>query len=89
MPRRPTPGYWPHYGDAYFRRLLASAPFERRPRGGWRFGTKLISDAVVFRLIANGYAKVDGDRVRPILQPAQICAGASLLQAITTREAGS
>lgn len=57
--------YQPHYGDAFFRRLLAIAPFERRPRGGWRFGTKLISEAVIFRLVTNRHAIVVGDRVLP------------------------
>jgi hypothetical protein len=35
-------------------RLLRLGPFERRPRGGWRFGTKVISDRKVARLVASG-----------------------------------
>lgn len=46
-----------------FLRLLQIAPFERR-QGGWRFGTKQISDSVVARLIAAGKARIDGDLVR-------------------------
>lgn len=44
-------------------RLLRLHPFERR-RGGWRFGTKRISDAVVTRLVAAGRAEIVGERVR-------------------------
>jgi hypothetical protein len=47
-----------------FLRLLEFSPFERRPRGGWRFGTKVISDDVVGRLTASGRAFIDGDQVR-------------------------
>ena len=49
--------------DPVFLRLLKLSPFERRPRGGWRFGTKVISDAVAERLIANGRARRDGNRI--------------------------
>lgn len=41
-------------------RLLEHGPFERRPRGGWRFGTKVISDAVVERLLASGRVEIVG-----------------------------
>jgi hypothetical protein len=47
-----------------FLRLLELSPFERRPRGGWRFGTKVISDDVVGRLISSRRAFLDGDQVR-------------------------
>jgi hypothetical protein len=48
------------HNQRYFLRLLEISPFERRPRGGWRFGTKIISDAVVERLLACGHAEVAG-----------------------------
>ncbi|MEY9304781.1 hypothetical protein ABIF21_000053 [Bradyrhizobium elkanii] len=42
-------------------KLLEFSPFERHPRGGWRFGAKTISTAVADRLIASGRAEiVDG-----------------------------
>jgi hypothetical protein len=44
-------------------RLLRLGPFERRPRGGWRFGTKVISDRKIGRLIASGHAQRDDNRV--------------------------
>lgn len=49
--------------DQIFIRLLKLGPFDRRMRGGWRFGTKTISDQVVARLIASGRARRDGDRI--------------------------
>jgi hypothetical protein len=51
-------------GDASYLRLLQLGDFVRRSRGGWRFGTKNITDQVVDRLIATGRAEIDGDRVR-------------------------
>jgi hypothetical protein len=48
--------------DPVFLRLLKLAPFERRSRG-WRFGTKVIADHVVARLLASGRAESDGCRV--------------------------
>lgn len=50
-------------GDESFLKLLAYGPFLRRPSGGWRFGTKCITDCVVDRLIASGRAAREGDRV--------------------------
>jgi hypothetical protein len=44
-------------------RLLELSPFERRPRGGWRFGTRNIRDGVVEGLVASGRAAIKGDRV--------------------------
>jgi hypothetical protein len=44
-------------------RLLELSPFERHPRGGWRFGTTRISDAIVARLVDGRRAKICGDRV--------------------------
>jgi hypothetical protein len=44
-------------------RLLKLSPFERRPRGGWRFGARTISDQVADRLIASGRAEIYGDRM--------------------------
>jgi hypothetical protein len=60
--------------DPRFLRLLRFGPFERRQRGGWRFGTKVISNAVVARLVLSGRARLEGDFVRKA-EPAQICAG--------------
>lgn len=42
--------------DYQYIKLLEYGPFERRPRGGWRFGTRYIADRVVARLIASGRA---------------------------------
>ena len=50
-------------GDQHFLQLLAYSPFQRRPAGGWSFGTKLIGDIVVDRLIANGSAERIGNCV--------------------------
>lgn len=49
--------------DFHFLRLLKLSPFERRERGGWRFGTRRIADSVVDRLIASGRARIEGGRV--------------------------
>ncbi len=49
-------------------RLLRMSPFERRPRGGWRFGARCIADIVIERLIAAGRARRIGDRVTPVQQ---------------------
>jgi len=51
-----------HYRDIASR-LIKLGPFDRRSRGGWRFGTKTISDPIVARLIASGRARRDGDRI--------------------------
>jgi len=50
--------------DATYLRLLQLGDFVRRSRGGWRFGTRIVSDVVVERLIAAGKAEIDGDRLR-------------------------
>lgn len=42
--------------------FLKHGPFVRRC-GGWRFGTRRISDTIVDRLIAAGRAKRIGNRV--------------------------
>ncbi len=47
---------------ATFLRLLKISPFQQRS-GGWRFGTKRISNDVVSRLIASGAARVEGDKL--------------------------
>jgi hypothetical protein len=52
------------YNERYFLRLPEIGPFEQRPRRGWRFGTKVISDAVVERLLARGRAEIVGLQVR-------------------------
>jgi hypothetical protein len=44
-------------------RLLELSPFEQGPRGGWRFGTKRISDAVVAHLLASRRAEIRGGRL--------------------------
>ncbi|MBR1177158.1 hypothetical protein JQ617_24615 [Bradyrhizobium sp. KB893862 SZCCT0404] len=49
--------------DYYYLRLLELGPFQRRARGGWRFGTKVINDAVIERLIASGKAILNKDLV--------------------------
>lgn len=46
--------------DRNYLRLLELSPFERRPGGGWRFGTKIIGDVIVDRLLASGRAEVSG-----------------------------
>jgi len=43
-------------------RLLQLGSFERRS-GGWRFGTKIILDQVVERLVDSGVARIEGDKV--------------------------
>ncbi len=55
MPLRPE--------DGPYVRLLELGAFERRERGGWRFGTKVIADRVVERLVDRGHAETDGRRV--------------------------
>ncbi|GAB9224926.1 hypothetical protein BDS110ZK18_67180 [Bradyrhizobium diazoefficiens] len=44
-------------------RLLDIQPLERRARGGWRFGTRRISDGLADRLIAIGRAEIVRDRL--------------------------
>jgi hypothetical protein len=51
-----------HYRDIASR-LIKLGPFVSRPRGGWRFGARTISDPIVARLIASGHARRDGDRI--------------------------
>ncbi len=57
--------------DHVYFRLLELGAFNRRAQGGWRFGTKIISDAVVERLIASGRAKRENDCVRLIRRDAR------------------
>jgi hypothetical protein len=45
-------------------RLLRLGPFERRLGGGWRFGTKVISDAIGERLLASGLTEISGIYLR-------------------------
>lgn len=49
--------------DHYYLRLLELGSFQRRENGGWRFGTRVINDTVVERLLAAGRAKLDGNQV--------------------------
>ncbi|WP_316184669.1 MULTISPECIES: hypothetical protein [unclassified Bradyrhizobium] len=58
-------------------RLLKLSPFERRPRGGWRFGTKRISNTVVERLVASRRAEIIGNRLVAIASPTPSAAFAS------------
>lgn len=51
------------WSETHVVRLLKLSPFERAARGGWRFGTRRISDGVVERLIASGRAEVRGERL--------------------------
>jgi hypothetical protein len=57
--------------DHVYFRLLELGAFDRRAHGGWRFGTKVISDAVVERLIASGRATREDDHVRLIRSDAR------------------
>ena len=52
------------HNQRYFLRLLEIGPFERRSRGGWRFGTKIISDAVVEQLLACGRTEIAGTQLK-------------------------
>ena len=49
--------------DQFFLRLLKLGPFERRLGGGWRFGTKIISDVIAERLLASGLTEISVLRV--------------------------
>jgi hypothetical protein len=51
-----------HWGERRALLFLRRAPLVRR-RGGWRFGTAKISDAIVDRLVASGEASIDGETV--------------------------
>lgn len=48
--------------ERHYLKLLKVAPFERRP-AGWRFGARKIADCVVERLVAQGRALRDENRV--------------------------
>jgi hypothetical protein len=50
--------------DRGFLRLLQLGPFERRIGGGWRFGTKIISNVIAERLLASGLAEISGIHLR-------------------------
>lgn len=52
------------YRERYLRCLLEHGPFERRPRGGWRFGTKVISDTAVESLLASGLVEIVGSQLK-------------------------
>lgn len=53
--------FWSEY---HVLRMLRLSPFQQRP-GGWRFGTRRISQAVVDRLIASGRARIEGGQLHP------------------------
>ncbi|OKO87430.1 hypothetical protein AC629_14390 [Bradyrhizobium sp. NAS80.1] len=46
---------------------LELSPLERRPRGGWRIGIEVISNAVVARLIASRRAETIGNVIASII----------------------
>lgn len=50
--------------DYKYLSLLKLSPFERHPRGGWRFGTRRIADSVVERMVACRRATIDTGQVR-------------------------
>jgi hypothetical protein len=52
----------------YLRRLLRYGAFERRPNGGWRFGVRVIPDRIAERLVAQGWARIAGDRLEAITE---------------------
>ncbi|WP_157642993.1 hypothetical protein [Bradyrhizobium sp. WSM4349] len=51
----------PHH--EFILRLLDIQPLERRARGGWRFGTKVVGDSLAARLIASGRAEIRDNRL--------------------------
>lgn len=55
------------WSELHVRRLLDQGPFQRR-RGGWRFGTRRISDAMVERLVAAGIARQSGEYIERTVQ---------------------
>ncbi|WP_041748341.1 hypothetical protein [Bradyrhizobium cosmicum] len=63
-PRSPRPSI--NRNQPIVLRLLKVQPLERRARGGWRFGTKRISDALVDSLIASGRAEIRGGRLHHV-----------------------
>ena len=54
--------------DQKYIALLKCGAFERRPAGGWRFGTRPIADSVVDRLVAYGRARRAGDRLELVAE---------------------
>jgi len=44
--------------------LLEYCPFERHPRGGWRFGARRITSEIADRLIAGGRAQIVGCKLQ-------------------------
>ena len=50
--------------DRSLLRLLQLGPLERRLGGGWRFGTKVISDVIAERLLASGLTEISGIYLR-------------------------
>ncbi|MGY3527723.1 hypothetical protein [Bradyrhizobium sp. USDA 4452] len=50
--------------------LLEYSPFERHPRGGWRFGARRITSEMADRLIAGGRALIVDDKLRPVVRAA-------------------
>lgn len=65
--------------DYRYLALLEKAPFERHPRGGWRFGLRRISDSVAERLIACGLAEQFGPLLKPaISKPRKNCSATAI-----------
>lgn len=55
--------------EHYYLRLLQLGHFERRSRGGWRFGNKVVSDSIADYLIAKGYAEIVDNQMRWMAPP--------------------
>jgi hypothetical protein len=53
--------------------LLRFGPCQKRARG-WRFGTAIVPEQIVARLVAQGQVQIEGDVLR-LLQGAPIGAG--------------
>ncbi|MCK1409415.1 hypothetical protein [Bradyrhizobium sp. 76] len=52
------------YDGRYLLRLLEYGAFEKRPRGGWRFGAKVIGEPVVEGLLASGLVEIIGSQLK-------------------------
>ncbi|WP_338700668.1 hypothetical protein V5279_21230 [Bradyrhizobium sp. 26S5] len=48
--------------------LLEYGPFDRHPRGGWRFGARRITSEMADCLISGGRAQIVDDKLRPVLR---------------------
>lgn len=50
--------------------LLEYSPFERHPRGGWRFGARRIGSEMAAPLISGGRAQIVDDTLGPVFRVA-------------------